>query len=177
MMLVECKNLFLTYGLLILVLTFYLSNQFLRNAVAAFGGKLRLRLGGSLGDFVVYNVPGSDSAQGYCTYADFSPPTLATKIGYEFFSGCLEMSRWDEVNEFAMDVGAEIAFGLNGLYGRKPPKPCPMATSSAPSTAGGSTSRAATRRPSSPAPTPRCASTATRTSSRAGGRRAAATRP
>ena len=105
-----------------------LSNQFLRNAVAAFGGKLRLRLGGSLGDFVVYNVPGSDSAQGYCTYADFSPPTLATKIGYEFFSGCLEMSRWDEVNEFAMDVGAEIAFGLNGLYGRKPPKPCPAGT-------------------------------------------------
>ena len=29
MMLVECENLFLTYGLLILVLTFYQSNQFL----------------------------------------------------------------------------------------------------------------------------------------------------
>jgi hypothetical protein len=34
-MLVECENLFLTYGLLILVLTFYLSNEFLH----VFGGR------------------------------------------------------------------------------------------------------------------------------------------
>ena len=81
-----------------------LKNEKLRNAVAAFNGKFHLRLGGSLSDFVVYNVPGDNSSDGYCKYPDFSEPTNTTRLGYEIMSGCFEMSRWDELNEFCVSI-------------------------------------------------------------------------
>jgi heparanase 1 len=104
-----------------------LKNRNLRNAMLAFDGNVHLRLGGSLGDFVVYDVDGKKNEQ-YCQYNDFSDPTNSTKIGYELFSGCLHMQRWDELNTFCADVGCQIAFGINGLYGRTLPGPCPADT-------------------------------------------------
>jgi len=100
-----------------------LNNKMINNAVLEFGGNAHLRLGGSLGDFVIYNIGDID---GYCKYpyGDFSPPTNATHAGYEFFSGCLEMSRWDAINEFATRNNASLLFGINGLFGRTMPGPC-----------------------------------------------------
>ena len=123
-----------------------LNHPGLNRAVMAFRGKVRLRLGGSLEDFVYYDVPSQhhpesetssaettssvpsqqhqQQQQSYCQYPDFSEPVISTKIGYKVFSGCLRMSRWDALNEFCIRAGCTIAFGLNGLFGRKPPPPC-----------------------------------------------------
>lgn len=107
-----------------------LKNTLMRNAMAAFGGKVHLRLGGSLADFVVYNVPGSNSSSGYCKWPDFSLPTNSTRLGYEIMSGCLEMSRWDDLNAFCdkSEANCSILFGINALFGRTPPAPCPEGT-------------------------------------------------
>ena len=94
-----------------------LKNMKIVKAVQAFDKNVHLRIGGSLQDFVVYNA----SANDYCIYEDFSDPTNQTKIGYEYFSGCLSNSRWDELNEFCHIAGCDIIFGINALYGRTPP--------------------------------------------------------
>ena len=98
-----------------------IDNQLLNNAVKAFNGKSILRLGGSLGDFVIYNVTDQASADGFCKYDEFSLPTNTTRIGYDFFSGCLTMDRWDALNRFCIDNDCNIALGLNALYGRNIP--------------------------------------------------------
>ena len=98
-----------------------IDNQLIKNAVKAFNGKSILRLGGSLGDFVIYNVTNQASADGYCKYDEFSEPTNTTRIGYDFFSGCLNMDRWDSLNSFCVENDCNIAFGLNALYGRNIP--------------------------------------------------------
>jgi len=97
----------------------------LKGAIGAFNKKVLLRLGGSLEDFVVYDVPGSHTQDGYCKYGvdAFSQPTNTTKIGYEIQSGCLPMKRWDDLNGFCQSSGCDIAFGLNALFGRTPPTP------------------------------------------------------
>ena len=102
-----------------------LASTKLRSAMQAFNSKIHLRLGGSLEDFVVYSVPNSKTAEGYCTYGtnEFSQPTNTTKIGYELQSGCLDMQRWDALNEFCVTAGCDIAFGINALFGRTPPNP------------------------------------------------------
>jgi len=76
------------------MLNINLDDPVLIKAVQAFHGKLRLRLGGSLGDFVVYDFPwagGPKDAQPLACKQfpenSFSPPTISTKIGYELFSG------------------------------------------------------------------------------------------
>ena len=115
------------------MLSINLNDPMLLKAVAAFHGKVRLRLGGSLGDFVVYDtgvspLAGGDGSADYCKFSDFSTPVMSTKIGYELFSGCLRMDRWDALNLFCLKAGCSIVFGLNGLYGRTPPPPCPADT-------------------------------------------------
>lgn len=99
----------------------------INNAVLEFNGNAHLRLGGSLGDFVVYNIGNVD---GYCQfpYGDFSPPTNSTHAGYEFFSGCLEMTRWDAINAFAERNSVSVLFGIAALFGRNMPGPCPEGT-------------------------------------------------
>jgi heparanase 1 len=94
----------------------------LQNAVSAFNGDIRLRLGGSLADFVVYNISGT--ANDYCHFIDFSAPTNTSRLGYEIFSGCLNMNRWDQWNHFCSIAKCDIIFGLNALWGRNLPGPC-----------------------------------------------------
>lgn len=105
------------------ILNVDLNNQLLKNAVNEFNGQLHLRLGGSLGDFVIYDI---GDVEGYCRYdyGYFSQPTNETHAGYELFSGCLTMQRWDEINKFAIDNNIMIIFGIDALYGRTLPGPC-----------------------------------------------------
>ncbi|XP_020185220.1 heparanase-like protein 3 [Aegilops tauschii subsp. strangulata] len=88
-----------------------LSSKILQNAVKAFS-PLRLRLGGSLQDLVVYGTGD--------TGAPCSPFTKNTSAMFGFTQGCLPMHRWDELNAFFQKSGAQIVFGLNALNGRVP---------------------------------------------------------
>lgn len=86
-----------------------LSNPILTKAVQAFE-HLRIRVGGSLQDQVVYNVGG---------FAGPCHPFLKMKGGlFGFTKGCLHSERWDELNHFFAKTGSLVTFGLNALYGR-----------------------------------------------------------
>ncbi|XP_060205002.1 heparanase-like protein 1 [Lycium barbarum] len=87
-----------------------LSHPFLENAIRAFKG-LRLRLGGSLQDQVIYGVGNLKSP---------CHPFTKQKDGlFGFSKGCLHMHRWDELNGLFKKTGALVTFGLNALYGRR----------------------------------------------------------
>jgi hypothetical protein len=64
-----------------------------------------LRVGGSQGDLVVYDVPGAPC-----------PPNTTF---------CLTQARWKEINDFAAATGNKVAFGLNAMAGRLN-KTCPL---------------------------------------------------
>ncbi|CAN4086282.1 unnamed protein product [Withania somnifera] len=86
-----------------------LSHPLLENAIRAFKG-LRLRLGGSLQDQVIYGVGNLKSP---------CQPFTKQKDGlFGFSKGCLHMQRWDELNNLFKKTGALVTFGLNALYGR-----------------------------------------------------------
>ncbi|KAF3323363.1 heparanase-like protein 2 [Carex littledalei] len=87
-----------------------LTNPILYNAVKAFK-TLRIRLGGSLQDQVIYGV---GKYRKGCEDFKKDPNGLFT-----FSSGCLTMSRWDEINAFFSKTGAILTFGLNALNGRE----------------------------------------------------------
>ncbi|KAJ0527591.1 putative glycosidase [Helianthus annuus] len=73
--------------------------------------RMRIRVGGSLQDQVLYKV-GNYSAPCH--------PFTKTKGGlFGFSKGCLPMSRWDELNQFFNQTRALVTFGLNALYGRQ----------------------------------------------------------
>ncbi|PNT69373.1 hypothetical protein BRADI_3g54370v3 [Brachypodium distachyon] len=88
-----------------------LNNKILLNAVKAFS-PLKLRLGGSLQDVLVY---GTGDGPEPCT-----PFTFNSSVMFSFSQGCLPMHRWDELNAFFKKSGAQIIFGLNALNGRVP---------------------------------------------------------
>ncbi|GJN08677.1 hypothetical protein PR202_ga26626 [Eleusine coracana subsp. coracana] len=101
------------------ILNLDLDHPFLAEAIQAFGN-LRIRLGGSLQDRVVYDV-GTDSP---CT-----PFQNVSNGLFGFSVGCLSMDRWDELNDLFQKTGylmgkqtsvcsAIVTFGLNALYGR-----------------------------------------------------------
>ncbi|XP_024967541.1 heparanase-like protein 3 isoform X1 [Cynara cardunculus var. scolymus] len=87
-----------------------LSNKIFQNAVKAFS-PLKIRLGGSLQDVLVYETEDHIKP---CT-----PFTQNTSALFGFNEGCLPLSRWDELNSFFNETGAEIIFGLNALTGRE----------------------------------------------------------
>lgn len=86
-----------------------LSHPLLLKAIQAFK-PLRLRVGGSLQDRVVYNI-------GKLKYPCQPFKKMAQGL-FGFSKGCLLMHRWDEVNRFFNDAGVVVTFGLNALYGR-----------------------------------------------------------
>ncbi|CAN6239142.1 unnamed protein product [Urochloa humidicola] len=93
------------------LLTMNLSNKILLNAVKAFS-PLKLRLGGSLQDMLIYDTGDSNQP---CT-----PFVKNTSAMFGFSQGCLPLDRWDELNAFFQKSGAKIIFGLNALNGRVP---------------------------------------------------------
>ncbi|CAL5372313.1 unnamed protein product [Camellia sinensis] len=86
-----------------------LSHPFLAKAIQAFK-RMRIRVGGSLQDEVLYDVGNLKSR---CN--------SFTKAGevFGFSKGCLHMDRWDQVNYFFNKTGVLVTFGLNALYGRQ----------------------------------------------------------
>ncbi|XVF43098.1 hypothetical protein PTKIN_Ptkin02bG0012900 [Pterospermum kingtungense] len=82
----------------------------LANAIKAFN-PLRIKVGGSLQDQVVYDVGRVKKCHNF----------EKRKNGlFGFSEGCLSMTRWDKLNKkLFMKSGAKITFGLNALIGRK----------------------------------------------------------
>ncbi|OMO65700.1 Glycoside hydrolase, family 79 [Corchorus capsularis] len=76
---------------------------------------LRIRVGGSLQDQVIYKVGGVKK----CPHLKKSKEK---EFLFGFSKGCLEMKRWDELNAFFNQTGAKITFSLNALIGRKESK-------------------------------------------------------
>lgn len=64
-----------------------------------------LRIGGSEGDVLCYDVPQFNST---CADMNQTDPAM-----------CLPMSRLEELCEFASNTGLSMAFGLNAVWGRK----------------------------------------------------------
>ncbi|KAG0470300.1 hypothetical protein HPP92_016463 [Vanilla planifolia] len=90
------------------ILNLQLSNTVLLNAVKAFS-PLKLRLGGSLDDMVIYQENPSQPC---------GPFVVNTSALFGFSNGCLSLARWDELNKFFTESGAAVVFGLNALNGR-----------------------------------------------------------
>ncbi|CAJ1944157.1 unnamed protein product [Sphenostylis stenocarpa] len=86
-----------------------LSHPFLAKAIQALK-PLRIRVGGSLQDQVLYEV---GSLKSPCHPFEKMKGAL-----FGFSKGCLQMKRWDELNHFFHDTGAIVTFGLNALHGR-----------------------------------------------------------
>ncbi|KAK8925837.1 Heparanase-like protein 3 [Platanthera zijinensis] len=74
---------------------------------------LRLRVGGSLDDKVIYESGGN--ARRPCV-----PFVKNDSALFEFNDGCLPLKRWDHLNSFFKKTGAQVIFGLNALNGRVP---------------------------------------------------------
>ncbi|XP_061358889.1 heparanase-like protein 1 [Gastrolobium bilobum] len=86
-----------------------LTHPFLSKAIQALK-PLRIRLGGSLQDQVLYEVGDLKSP---------CHPFQKMNGGlFGFSKGCLHMKRWDELNHFFKETGAIVTFGLNALHGR-----------------------------------------------------------
>ncbi|KAK4399841.1 Heparanase-like protein 2 [Sesamum angolense] len=92
------------------ILNLDLENKILANAIKAFS-PLRIRIGGSLQDQVLYKVGTSVPK---CPHFKRRDDGL-----FGFSKGCLDMNRWDLLNKFFDKTGARLTFGLNALTGRK----------------------------------------------------------
>ncbi|XVF11845.1 hypothetical protein REPUB_Repub08aG0062300 [Reevesia pubescens] len=91
------------------VINLNLSHPVLAKAVQAFN-RLRIRVGGSLQDQVLYNVGNLKSP---------CHPFRKIKDGlFGFSKGCLHMERWDALNHLFNAKGVMLTFGLNALHGR-----------------------------------------------------------
>lgn len=98
------------------MLTIDLDDSRLRAALRALSPSF-LRLGGSLSDFVRYEVSDTDAADPAGCNASFGGPTLATRLGFPVGAGCLAAPRWDALHELCRDTGCSVVFTLNALAG------------------------------------------------------------
>lgn len=91
------------------VLNLDINHPLLASAIKAFN-PLRIRIGGSLQDQVVYGMP------------NLGHPCLPfAKMAdglFGFSKGCLSLRRWDKLNTMFQKTGAVVTFGLNALRGR-----------------------------------------------------------
>ncbi|KAF6171716.1 hypothetical protein GIB67_007237, partial [Kingdonia uniflora] len=94
----------------LLNLIFSINSHFDIIVNAAFN-PLRIRLGGSLQDQVVYNV--GNSVKNCSSFKN------TTNGLFGFSRGCLTMNKWDELNNLFGRTEAVVTFGLNALFGRK----------------------------------------------------------
>ncbi|GFP87304.1 heparanase-like protein 1 [Phtheirospermum japonicum] len=92
------------------ILNLDLENKILANAIKAFRA-LRIRIGGSLQDKVVYKV---GSYPKKCSDFEKKDERL-----FGFSKGCLNMHRWDSINKLFNETGAQMIFGLNALTRKK----------------------------------------------------------
>ncbi|XP_024541545.1 heparanase-like protein 3 isoform X3 [Selaginella moellendorffii] len=93
------------------ILNLDLTNRLLAEAVTALA-PLLIRLGGSLEDQIFYDVGSSATTTTCKTFT-----TQNHRFG--FSTGCLNMSRWQQLNEFFQRTGSLVAFGLNALHGKE----------------------------------------------------------
>ncbi|KAL6973421.1 heparanase [Sarracenia purpurea var. burkii] len=91
------------------IINLNLSHPLLAKTIQAFK-PLRIRIGGSLQDKVLYDVGNLKSPCQTFSKMD--------NVLFGFSKGCLHMIRWDEVNHFFNKTGVILTFGLNALYGR-----------------------------------------------------------
>ena len=98
------------------MLTIDLDDSRLRAALRALSPSF-LRLGGSLSDFVRYEVSDPGAADPAGCNASFGGPTLATRLGFPVGAGCLAAPRWDALHELCRDTGCSVVFTLNALAG------------------------------------------------------------
>ncbi|XP_077223406.1 heparanase-like protein 2 [Tasmannia lanceolata] len=92
------------------VLNLDLHHPFLANAIKGFEHGLRIRIGGSLQDQVLYDMG---------KLGPLCHPFRKLAGGmFGFSKGCLRMERWDALNSFFRNTGAIVTFGLNALNGR-----------------------------------------------------------
>ncbi|XP_031269357.1 heparanase-like protein 2 [Pistacia vera] len=91
------------------ILNLDLKNKILSNAIKAFNS-LRIRVGGSLQDQVLYKVGNSIKK---CPHFKLRKDGL-----FGFSHGCLFMDRWNELNQLFKQTGAVVTFALNALIGR-----------------------------------------------------------
>ncbi|KAK8334902.1 hypothetical protein V6Z12_A09G017900 [Gossypium hirsutum] len=85
-----------------------LKKKGLINAIKAFN-RLRIKVGGSLQDQVVYGVGGVKNCHNFMKNEDSL---------FGFSQGCLPMERWDELNKIFNQTGVKVTFGLKALLGR-----------------------------------------------------------
>ena len=81
-----------------------LENPMLRTAAKAMS-PARLRIGGSEGDVLCYDVPTYNST---CESMNQTDSLM-----------CLKMDRFEQIAKFASDTGLKLVFGLNAVWGRE----------------------------------------------------------
>eukprot|EP00257_Ricinus_communis_P023749 XP_015583816.1 heparanase-like protein 1 [Ricinus communis] len=97
------------------ILNLDLENKILANAIKAFD-PLRIRIGGSLQDQLVYQVGNYIKKFPHFKRRD------GDDYLFGFTRGSLPMDRWDQINALFNQTGVKLTFGLNALIGKQKSK-------------------------------------------------------